>query len=99
MIAIIGVLVALLLPAIQAAREAARNAQCKSHLRQIGLAMINYESGKKEFPAGGWGFRWMGDPDMAKARSVVQAHGAKKLGLGKGEASSSGGDEMVVDSN
>ena len=62
-IAIIGVLVALLLPAVQAAREAARNSQCKNSLKQIGLAMINYESSKKEFPAGGWGFRWMGDPD------------------------------------
>jgi prepilin-type processing-associated H-X9-DG protein len=56
-------LVALLLPAIQAAREAARNSQCKNNLRQIGLGMLNYESAKKEFPAGGWGFRWMGDPD------------------------------------
>ena len=62
-IAIIGVLVALLLPAVQAAREAARNSQCKNSLRQIGLSMLNYESAKKEFPAGGWGFRWMGDPD------------------------------------
>jgi prepilin-type N-terminal cleavage/methylation domain-containing protein/prepilin-type processing-associated H-X9-DG protein len=62
-IAIIGVLVALLLPAIQAAREAARNTQCKNNVRQIGVAVLNYESSKKEFPAGGWGFRWMGDPD------------------------------------
>ena len=62
-IAIIGVLVALLLPAIQAAREAARNAQCKNNLRQIALAMLNFESTHKSFPSGGWGFRWMGDPD------------------------------------
>jgi prepilin-type N-terminal cleavage/methylation domain-containing protein len=62
-IAIIGVLVALLLPAVQAAREASRNSQCKNNLRQIGLGMLNYESARKEFPAGGWGFRWMGDPD------------------------------------
>lgn len=62
-IAIIGVLVALLLPAIQAAREAARNAQCKNSLRQIAIGMLNYESTHKEFPAGGWGFRWMGLPD------------------------------------
>lgn len=63
-IAIIGVLVALLLPAIQAAREAARNAQCKNNLKQIGLGMLNYESSNKTFPAGGWGFKWMGDPNQ-----------------------------------
>jgi prepilin-type N-terminal cleavage/methylation domain-containing protein/prepilin-type processing-associated H-X9-DG protein len=62
-IAIIGVLVALLLPAVQAAREAARRVQCKNNLRQIALGMLNFESTHGEFPSGGWGFRWMGDPD------------------------------------
>ena len=67
-IAIIGILVALLLPAIQAAREAGRRAQCKNHLRQIAVACLNYESGLKAFPAGGWGFKWMGDPDHGMGR-------------------------------
>src|SRR5690606_13401350 len=51
-IAIIGVMVGLLLPAVQAAREAARRMQCGNHLRQIGLAIHNYESVHQVVPIG-----------------------------------------------
>src|SRR6476646_10711529 len=51
-IAIIGVLVAMLLPAIQSAREAARRSQCTNNLKQLGIAIQNYESARKELPPG-----------------------------------------------
>jgi prepilin-type N-terminal cleavage/methylation domain-containing protein/prepilin-type processing-associated H-X9-DG protein len=51
-ITIIGVLIALLLPAVQAARESARLAQCANHLKQLGLGAHNFENANKRFPPG-----------------------------------------------
>jgi prepilin-type N-terminal cleavage/methylation domain-containing protein/prepilin-type processing-associated H-X9-DG protein len=51
-IAILGVLIALLLPAVQFAREGARRTRCRNHLRQIGLALHNYQEAHASFPPG-----------------------------------------------
>jgi prepilin-type N-terminal cleavage/methylation domain-containing protein/prepilin-type processing-associated H-X9-DG protein len=63
-IAIIGILVGLLLPAVQQAREAARRMQCSNQIRQLGLASLNYESAHKIYPPSfanqnGYGHSWI----------------------------------------
>lgn len=63
-IAIIGMLVGLLLPAVQQAREAARRMSCNNQLKNLGLAVLNYESSNRAFPSGGWNYEYMGSPAL-----------------------------------
>ena len=51
-VTVIGILVALLLPAVQQARETARQVQCRNHLKQLGLALHSYHSSRRSFPPG-----------------------------------------------
>jgi prepilin-type N-terminal cleavage/methylation domain-containing protein len=68
-IAIIGILVGLLLPAVQSAREAGRRTSCANNLKQIGTAVQMHENSHGSFPSGGWGWFWTGDPDRGVGKS------------------------------
>jgi prepilin-type processing-associated H-X9-DG protein len=106
-IAIIGILVALLLPAIQSAREAARRTQCTNNLRQIALAMLNHSDVYRRFPSGGWGPRWVGDPDRGTDGSqpggwiynvlaFMEESALRSLGKGANEAAKRAAVAKVV---
>lgn len=60
---IIGILVGLLLPAVQSVRERSRVTQCQNKLRQLGLAAQLHEAAFRHLPTNGWGFNWIGQAD------------------------------------
>ena len=62
-IAILGVLMGLLLPAVNSVRESMRRTQCKNNLAQLGRAAQQHVAAQGHFPSSGWGYGWTGDPD------------------------------------
>lgn len=62
-IAIVGILIQLILPAVQNSREAARRTVCQSNVRQLALAFQAHHSTHGYYPSSGWGWQWTGHPD------------------------------------
>jgi prepilin-type N-terminal cleavage/methylation domain-containing protein len=62
-ITIIGILMGLLLPAVNAARESGRRTQCQNNLRNLAQGLLQHETSKGYLPTAGWGFPWAGDAD------------------------------------
>ena len=65
-IGIVALLAALLLPAVQAAREAARKTHCANNLRQLALGWHEHEAARGSYPSNGWGFLWVGQADLGR---------------------------------
>lgn len=62
-VAVIGILVSLLFPALQSAREIARSIDCRNNIKQLALACHSHHDVHGHFPTGGWGWYWVGDAD------------------------------------
>jgi hypothetical protein len=82
-----------MLSAVQSAREASRAAQCKNNLRQLALALLHHHNTRRQFPSGGWSYRWLPEPDAGYGKqqpgnwiygilAELEEHPLRNLGVG-----------------
>jgi len=103
-IAIIAILVALLLPAVQAAREAARRIQCTNNLKQIGIALLNFENHRAIFPKGNMGWNesrtsWLGHTAFLQILPFLEEtnlHDFADYSVRRGDGSNINYNEQVI---
>ena len=107
-IAIIGILIGLLLPAIQASRESARRLECSNHIKQFALAMHSYLDAQKHFPSGGYGTAYSPHPDRGMGVSqtggffyvlLPYMEGKQLYVLGKGVGFWNDNDSTLFEAN
>jgi hypothetical protein len=90
---IIGLLLVLMLPAVQSTREAARKSTCQNQVRQLSLAVLLHQVAHGHFATGGWDWSWSGDPDRGFGREqpggwfyntlpYIEEHNLHQLGAG-----------------
>jgi len=100
-IVIIGVLIGLLLPGVQAVREAARKTECQNHLKQLSTGFLHHAAAQGNYPAGGWSENWVGDPDRGFGEGqpggwefnilpYIEQEPLRRLGEGESEPSKRG---------
>src|SRR5262245_52811854 len=68
-LAILGILLQLILPAIQGSREASRRTHCENNLRQLGLGVMTHHDTIGHYPTSGWGPSWIGDWERGRGRN------------------------------
>ncbi len=95
---VLCLLIQLLLPAVQSAREAARRLQCATHLKQMGLASMVHHDLWGRFPSGGWHFHWIGEPERGTDQDQPGSWVYNLLDyLGQSDLRRMGRDQVGVD--
>lgn len=93
-IAVVGILLSLMLVALNASRESARKIECTNRLRQIAVASQDFVGQHRHFPGNGWGFRWIGQPERGVGRLQPGGWAFQLLPFLQSATPATGADEL-----